>query len=889
MSKRIQTRNPDFIKGVNFPLQTYAWSGTQWGSSLAAANGKRATDTSPMVITSQPPGASAKNDTSWQLTFGASHDCVFSLFNGKFFNTTSLFKIPENLGGIYRDSIGTGDQNIYEQVKIGDKGIQQIHYVVSKNTAKEGRDAETYGSDVDEARGIGMRIPLMAGGWGRTIGMRPTDPEPTEDDKKRRNDEEHKLARETWKYGPIDFRWDDRRGVWGSWNDLIADQNKQNLGTLVFDTNPDATCGFPYLKGKLDDVWKIVIDSVQNPTGVDKDTDKSGSVATHLRHNWTQKEGTTWRYAALNSAFKIHRSDQSTGKCGTEIFESSFIEILTPTFFHLDDTFDGPICFTGEDIKDSELVGCMKFDGAQWVPAVDFNACDKVGYELAVLFANDKVLADKIIEVCNMLLECIGKSTGKTDPDKTQGAGEKSAEAGAANTQAKAALDTVTGSGPGGTFVAGDSPGGELNINLTAGEAAALNESLAASKAAFEAAASAQDQAGIDIIDAGEAQAAADTAGQELGNTAAAADAAQKAADAANAKLAESPNDGSTKEAAAKANEANSKAQADKNTATKKFNDANDAAAKAKDTADASHEKAKEATKDAKEKSDQVKKDAKGDLPEDVEAAIDEANEKNSEADKAREDAGIGEEDDETTEEQIETAVGDAKKELSDAIDGVACEKIEDLMALGDAMGQALQKALTDMTTAVNEAMAETMVNINSALGATVGYDTETGTGGIEYQETEVPPACPVEAVGSGKVVPGVPQESEAPATTTDGGGGSSTGGSRTNPSGGSKADPPPGPGSIAGGPAGTPGGPIVPPPPPPSCPIITIKDPCGGFSTHGPGPGGTGSGTPGGTATPGAGDPGTEGGATSGGVNDGGQVFKPAGGNIVGLGGQNT
>jgi hypothetical protein len=585
----------------------------------------------------------------------------------------------------------------------------------------------------------------------------------------------------------------------------------------------------------------------------------------------------------MSSVFKIHRDGTPLGSCGTEKFESSFIEILTPTFFHLDDKFHGPICFTKEDIKDSDLTGCMKFDGAQWIPTVTFDPCADVGTELGILFANDKVLADKIISVCKMLLECIGKATGDVDTDKTQGAAEKSATAGAENTEAKLALDAVigTGSGPGGEFAAGDTLGPGAS-QLTAGEAADLNNSLPAAREAYSAAADAQDQAGIDTANAGEAQAEANTAAQELGNSVAAANEAQAAADAANAALAEAPNDGSTKEAAAKANEANSEAQADRNAATKEFNDANDKAEAAKEVADASHEKAVEATKDAKDASDQVKEDGNGKIPEDLINEMDEANAANEEADAARKDAGIGEDDDETVDEKID----DVNKELSDKIDGLACEKVEDLIALGDAMGQAVQKAMNEIMISVNDAFAENMGAINEALGETVGYDTETGEGGITEVPAETPVFCPVEAVGSGKVVPGLPQESEEqqadiPGTITAPIPGDPTG-SVVKPTGGSKAPPPPGQGGPGDGSVVTP---PVPPVPPPSCGIITIKDPCGGFSTHGPCPGGKGSGTPGGTATPGAGDPGNPESAPTGGVNDGGQTFLPGDGGTFGDG----
>ena len=73
-------------------------------------------------------------------------------------------------------------------------------------------------------------------------------------------------------------------------------------------------------------------------------------------------------------------------------------------------------------------------------------------------------------------------------------------------------------------------------------------------------------------------------------------------------------------------------------------------------------------------------------------------------------------------------------------------------------------------------------------------------------------------------------------------------------------------------------------------CPLITLKDPCGGKSTHGPCPGGKGSGTPEGTSKSGEGDPGTPEGADTGGVKEGtGEVFKKPEGKVAGIGGENV
>lgn len=859
MSKR-ESRNPDYIKGINFPLQTYAFSGSQFGSSMEIVNGKRRTDKAPMTITSQPPGASAKDDGSWQLTFGASHDAIFTLFNGAFFNTTSLFNIPLNLGGIYRDGIGTGDQNIYEQAG----GVQQIQYVVSKGTAAEGRDAETFGDDVDEARGIGMRIPMMAGGWGRTIGMRPTDPEPTEDDKKRRNDDEHKLARETWKYGPVDVRWDERRGVWGAWNDLITDHNDENLGTMVFDTNPDETSGFPFLKGKLDDVWKVIVDEAR-PEGIDSDTEQSGAVATHLNHRWVEQntEG-EWIHANLKSAFTIHRDSIQTGTCGNETFKISDIEILTRTFFHLSDTYDGPIAFSSAAVNDNDLTGFMKFDGIQWVPTLQFEACDKVGFELAVLYENDKVLADKIIEVCKLLLRTTGNGNGSggsgggpggtgggngpnggISPEEAEAAGQLSRDAAETNTAAEGILIGVgaSGSGPGGDFAEGDfaDPLAPEGGELTAGEAAALNESIPIAQQAYADAAAAQTQAATDIEAAGVAQAEANTASDNLGDAQAAADAAELAVD-------NNPGNTTLEDANVAAQEARAQAESD-------YHGAQEASDGATEIAEGSHEAAVEASDAAKAAGQKVKEDGGGKLPDDVIDGINQADQDNDAANEGRSDAGLEEVTPPATPAELVEA---AKAELNAKIDGLACEKIEDLNALANAVGNMVQKAMEDMSTAVNIALGESAEELNQVLGGTVGRDTEAGTGGLVGGIVETPPVCPVEAVGSGKVVPGLPTDPAEAADDDD----------DDDPDNGSGEDPgdPSGGSTIAGPPTGSPTSPPVPPRSPPTCPSITLKNPCGpGISNHGPG---------GRRGTSRVSGPGTIRGSMDGGVNSDGDVF---------------
>lgn len=871
---RRESRNRDYIKGVDYPLQTYGFTGIQWGDSADSETaGKRPTDAAPMSIGSQPPGSFANDDNEWKLTFGASHDAVLTLFNGKFFNNFSLFEIPKNLGGIYRDAIGTGDENTLEQVN----GIQQIQYIVSKESASEAREALDFGDDVDAARSIGFRIPAMAAGWGRTIGMRPTDPDPTEDANKRRNDEEHKLSRETWPHGPIDVRWDARRGVWAAWHDLIADHNGQNLGSLVFDTNPDPSCGFPFLKGKLEDVWKIIISDPDFGTGVDSDTEKSGDVATHLGHFWTEFSDEAWQFAPLSSTFKIHRADTSTGQCGDEVFQlAPQIEILTSTFFHDSDEFDGPICFDTSPPDDNDLVGCMKFDGVQWVPAVPFDFCEQGGFELGVLFNNDKILAEKIIEVCKLLLECLGKANPKGDPDNLRDAGGAAGDASSAASDAEAAIDGLNG---GMDFMAGDSlsPG---DPPMTAEQAATFNDLTAEASSAYDNSQTQHSEAQAALDAAATAQENANSASQNLAEATATADQTQAAADAANAALAEAPNDGSTREAARNANEANAEAQAARNQATQEFNQANEAADSARQAAETETAEAIEAGNEAQTAGDaleQAANDAGQTLPDDVQNAMDVADAEASAFEEAADNAGLKDEE-EQTQEQL-------KQELCDKIDQaqndtlIAVAQGARLKAQG--VGEQIQQAVNDMADYVNISMQNLIDAIHSSpLGNFAQFDQETGTGGVTAPTAQTPPVVAPTSCTT------MPQTPTTP-TTPDNGGPTSE--RPKDGSGGGSEAPPPGEPGGGGGTTAPPTTPKVPPPAPPTCPIIKITDPCNPFNkpVFGPCPGGEGSGEARGEpgADRGPGDPNQN---PDGGVDpNNGQVFPPGDGQPFGLGGE--
>lgn len=395
-----RTKNRDFLKGQNYPLQTYAWTGMQWAASQEEVNGKLPTNGPPINVTCQPPGIFANDDDIWPFIFGASQDAILCPFNGSFFAQDLIasegFFAP---GTVYRNAIGTADQNIYE--KAGE--IQQVQYIVSGQTtsdAKEKAKGTSYGSVVNEARGISLRAPLMLAGWGRTIGMRPTDPS-TSDPNGRLNDDEHKLARETWKHGPIDVRWDERRGVWAAWNDLIADHESKNLGTPVFSTNPDESCGFPFLKGQLQDVWWVRKTVDDGGDGRSDDITKSASICTRLEHKWFNEAVASRAVAKLNSTFIICQDAGASATCGTETtFEAANgIEILTTTYFHANETAHGPLCFTLAAPPDDSFIGQLHFDGEseQWCVFTDVPRwCDREKAAATIIFNNDKFIADGI-------------------------------------------------------------------------------------------------------------------------------------------------------------------------------------------------------------------------------------------------------------------------------------------------------------------------------------------------------------------------------------------------------------------------------------------------------------------------------------------------------------
>ena len=390
--------NRDNIKRLNYPRQSYAISGTDYGDAPEGAQkirGKAAVDSSPMAISSMPPGVLAKNDEWWSQVYGASLDSYLSLLDGSVMldsitNSFVAFSSP------YREGLPLAtNSNLYEQIG----SSQQIQYMVGKSTVQEAR-SPSGPLNPGEVRSIGIRAPAQMCGWGKTIAMRPTDPEPEDI---RVNDDEHKLDRSTWKVGPLDVRWDEQRSMWRAFNDLIADDESQNMGTFVFGTNSDKTCGFPFLRGRLEDVWSVRKTYREQPAlGRDDDIEQTAHVCTKLEGLAIQND----LVAKWSQVFEITKqctNSQRVGTCGTETTSEAGLTILTDAKFY-NGFRAGPIGFAG-DPPDDILLGTMFFIGegncGQWVPGVpEPDICELAGVQFGITFDNDKALQVAIETLC---------------------------------------------------------------------------------------------------------------------------------------------------------------------------------------------------------------------------------------------------------------------------------------------------------------------------------------------------------------------------------------------------------------------------------------------------------------------------------------------------------
>lgn len=433
--------NSDYIHGKLVSRSTYALTGRQIsGSEEAGEDGKSPTEGPPISITTASPGVTQIDDDMWTLTYGASYDAFLTLINGRNLQTT-IDNIQ--LEGIYKDgSVTLEDNNLWDKAN----GQNQITYLAAGESASEGANNAFAGfPDIESSRGLGIRVPTMVGGWGRTIDGLPTDPLPTDI---RKNDEKHKLDRSQWKFGSVEYRWDYRKSVWAAYNELIADHEEKDLGTWVFSTNPDTDEGYPFLRGKLEDVW-WVRQSV-DLDGEDGKTEgtRTGEIFTHLNHRWfdVEEEG----IGRLSSIFIIPHKDKTDDKCheqgdenvlGEETTGDSFeerIDIRTKAHFFKDKGVDGPIFFdrkvsemggsiackparqyffTGRMVFEDEPVETCEstsFQGPfgpaavigeapppRWLPAIAIDECELVGKHFQDLIINDINLGVNLSNICN--------------------------------------------------------------------------------------------------------------------------------------------------------------------------------------------------------------------------------------------------------------------------------------------------------------------------------------------------------------------------------------------------------------------------------------------------------------------------------------------------------
>ena len=402
-------KNRDYLKRETFPKQTYAFSGVDYGqaSSATKSRGKLNIKGAPMIITPMPPGAMARKDTSWVQTFGASMDCVMSIMDGKqmgenIIDTGLKWSNPSYFKGLPHSN----NSSLYTPVD----GKQQIQFIAGKSTASAFRSTGESPILANESRSLGMRAPMQMCGWGKTITMRPTDPEPQDI---RVNDDEHKLDRSTWKVGPVDFRWNDNTKMWSAFNDLIADDAGQGLGTFVFSTNPDTSCGFPFLRAKIEDIWSVRRSFREVGTqGAAKDDDvtKSALLCTKLS-SYAIENNKLGSWDDVLIVADLCKQTPLQGVCGSETTKEGKLSINTTADFFASALQSGPIIFSVTPPSDKIITGEMYYQGdgcgGSWQPGIEVDICDeKTGGPAALgeLYQNDQNLQDAIIEVCQLTI-----------------------------------------------------------------------------------------------------------------------------------------------------------------------------------------------------------------------------------------------------------------------------------------------------------------------------------------------------------------------------------------------------------------------------------------------------------------------------------------------------
>lgn len=439
----------DFIIGQNLPRPSHIISGGQWTDSTSAEiRGKRPTVGPPIQMGVSSPYISADSDDEWKQTFGGSLDNTFAIINGQFVQD-SIDDIE--LIGVWKNgSINAEADNIWRLAG----NVQQVQYVVSQDTVIGAAVSTAWAGAVNEMRGFGIRIPTLAGGWGRTIDGLPTDPNPVDP---RKNDEEHKLARETWKYGPLAPRWDYRTQTWSMWNEMIADHEDKDLGTRIFSTNPDSDEGFPFLRGHLEDVWTVRKTVELEPISGTVKSAKSAEVMTHLEHKlFDQEENGAGK---LKTVFIIphelgteehthQKGEEATlgGETTGDSFEDR-IDIRTTVHFWKEAGTDGPIKFgnraslvdlcckppsgkfiTGEmifmDVVQDFCVNSGPIGGGgvftttgdvepdyKWVPAIKVDECALMGEHVLKMLSNDARLGVRISDMCNSISQWSSDAT----------------------------------------------------------------------------------------------------------------------------------------------------------------------------------------------------------------------------------------------------------------------------------------------------------------------------------------------------------------------------------------------------------------------------------------------------------------------------------------------
>ncbi len=473
--------NKDELLGVNMPRAGYAISGTDW----AINQGKDA----PMIINLNTPGTYADE---WSNTYGSSLDSFLSIVDG--------FKIVESINtitiqGIYADAFpNTKTDNIWQPVEPSadlvqpPASVQQIQYVVSGGTIEQGRERVDEFGNLFNIRGLCMRAPMMLCGYGRTKDMLPLFPKEFDE---RKNEEDAKLDRAQWKVGTVDLRWDERRNVWGAWQDFIADHESKGLGTTVFSTNPDEDEGFPYLKGKLEDVWWVRQPDSLSGTNGKTEGAQTAEIMTHLKHKFFDED--TDGSAKLETVFIIphkdalddedacHKKGEETTLGDETTGDGLAIDIRSTVHFWKETEVDGPIkfgdkksdlgdkvscinedacLFTGEMVfLDEAVITCASRDQAaaaglppsidtdgkppcEWVPAVRIDECELMGGHIGTLVNNDINIINKMDEICVSINTW---SKGALTNDITAALGALAGGVGEACDKTKDVADATTG------------------------------------------------------------------------------------------------------------------------------------------------------------------------------------------------------------------------------------------------------------------------------------------------------------------------------------------------------------------------------------------------------------------------------------------------------------